>query len=169
MQIAKAMGCTVIGTSRSQDKLNSAKAFTLDHGIVVKEGKFSSSVKEILPVGVDVILELVGGDYLIEDIDCVANQGRIILVGLLAGRKANIDLGKVLSKRLLIKGTHLRARPLAEKILANQILEKNILPLVEAKKIKPVVDKTFSLSDTTEAFKYLASSQSFGKVVITIS
>jgi NADPH:quinone reductase len=168
LQIAKAMSCTVIGTSRTQDKLNSAKALGLDHGILVKEEKFASAVKEILPGGVDVILELVGGNYIVEDIDCCAKQGRIILVGLLAGRNANIDLAKILLKRLLIKGTTLRARPLAEKIFINRILEKNILPLLEANKIKPIIDKTFTLAETAQAFKHLASSSNFGKVVITL-
>ncbi len=168
LQIAKVMGCTVIGSSRSQKKLDKAKALGLDHGILVKEGKFSSALKEILPAGVDVILELIGGDYLIEDIDCSAKNGRIVIVGLLAGRTVNIDLGKVLHKRLLLKGTTLRARPLVEKILVNEMFEKNIVPLIKAKKIRPNIDKIFALADAAKAFQHLASGESFGKVVLTI-
>lgn len=168
LQIAKTLGCTVIGTSRSQNKLDRAKVLGLDFGLIVQDGKFSSQVKEIIANGVDVICELVGGDYLIEDIDCAALEGRIILIGLLGGRTANIDLGKVLSKRLLIKGTTLRARPLEQKIMANKILEKNIVPLLKNKKLKPVIDKTFKLSEATEAFEYLAAGENFGKIVVSV-
>ena len=89
LQIAKAMGCIVIGSSRSKEKLDRAKELGLDQGILVKDGKFSSAIKEILPMGANVILELVGGDYITEDIDCSSIEGRIILVGLLAGRTAS--------------------------------------------------------------------------------
>ena len=166
LQIAKSMGVKVIGTSRTQDKLSKAQTFGLDYPLCVDEQKFASAVKEIFPSGVDVILELIGGDYLIEDIDCAAQKGRIIIVGLLAGRMANIDLGKILSKRLTIKGTTLRARPLAEKILANQILEKNLVPLIEAGKLCPVINEIFPLKEATQALKYLASSKNFGKIIL---
>ena len=166
MQIAQNMGVKVIGTSRSIDKLEKASALGLTHGLCVKEGNFSAAVKEIIPTGVNVVLELVGGDYLIEDIECTAIKGRIILVGLLAGRKANIDLGKVLSKRLLLKGTTLRARSLEEKILANQILENNLVPLINEGKLKPVIDEIFPLKDAQAALKYLSTSANFGKIVL---
>ena len=124
------MGVTVIGTSRSKEKLKKAQAFGLDHGILVEDGQFAAQVTEIYPSGPDVILELVGGNYLLEDILCMAQQGRISLVGMLAGRTVNMDMAKVHSKRLLLKGTTLRARPLAEKVAVNKILEKNLLPLI---------------------------------------
>jgi len=166
LQIAKNMGVTVIGTSRLKEKLKKAQTLGLDHSLCVEDGKFSSVVKEIIPGGVDVVLELVGGDYLLEDIECAALKGRIIVVGLLAGRMTNIDLGKILQKRLLLQGTMLRARPLAEKILANEILEKNIVPLIEAGKLQPMIDEIFPLKEATQALKYLASSKNFGKIVL---
>ncbi len=166
LQIAKNMGVTVIGTSRSKEKLKKAESFGLDYSICIEDGKFSKSVQNIFPAGVNVILELVGGDYLIEDIESAAMKGRIILVGLLAGRMANIDLGKVLSKRLLLKGTTLRARPLAEKILANNILEQNLLSLIAAGKLRPVIDEIFPLKEASQALKYLASNKNFGKIVL---
>ncbi len=166
LQIAKSMGVTVIGTSRSAEKLSKARSLGLDHALHVETGKFSAPVKEISPAGVDVILELVGGDYLIEDIDCAAQKGRIILVGLLAGRKANIDLGKILSKHILLKGTTMRSRPLAEKILANQILEKNLSPLIESGQLVPVINEIFPLKEARQALKYLATGANFGKIVL---
>lgn len=167
LQIAKNMGVTVIGSSRSKEKAKKAQAFGLDHVVVVEGGKFASFVKDIYPPGPDVVLELVGGDYVIEDINCVAPKGRIILVGLLAGRSANLDLAKILAKRLIIKGTTLRARPLVEKILANQILEKNLVPLFQAGKLRPVIDRVFPLQNAAEAINYLDSGAAFGKVVLT--
>ncbi len=167
LQIAKNMGVTVIGSSRTKEKLSKAQSFGLDHSLCVEGGRFSAPVKEICPSGVNVVLELVGGDYFNEDIESAAVQGRIILVGLLAGRTTNIDLGKILTKRLLVKGTTLRARPLAEKILANQILEKNLVPLIEAGKLQPIIDEIFPLKEATQALEYLASNKSFGKIVLT--
>ncbi len=167
LQIAKNIGVTVIGTSRSKEKLKKAQALGLDHGILVEDGKFAAAVNKIYPAGPDVILELVGGDYFVEDISCAARQGRISLVGLLAGRGVNIDLAKIHSKRLLVRGTTLRARPLAEKIMVNRILADNITPLLAIGKLKAVVDQVFSLNDVQEAFKHLDSGSSFGKVVLT--
>jgi len=167
LQIAKHMGVTVIGTSRSKEKLKQAESFVLDHKILVEGGKFASQVKESYPAGPDVILELVGGDYLVEDINCAAQQGRIILVGLLAGKSANLDLAKMLHKRLLIKGTTLRARPLAEKILANQILEKHLVPLFQTGQLRPVIDQVYPLKDAAAAIKHLDSGNVFGKVVLS--
>ena len=167
LQIAKHMGVTVIGSSRSKEKLKQTDVFALDHKIFVEDGKFALKIKEVYPAGPDVIFELVGGDYLAEDINCAAPQGRIILVGLLAGRSANLDLVKILTKRLLIKGTTLRSRPLAEKIQANQILENNLVPLFQSGKLRPVIDQIFSLKDAAAAIKHLDSGNVFGKVVLT--
>ena len=128
---------------------------------------FAPLIKEIYPNGPDVILELVGGDYLMEDIDCVAQKGRIIVVGLLAGRTVSIDLTRVLTKRLTIKGTMLRARPLAEKILANQILAKHLAPLFRTGNLKPVIEQTFSLKDAAHAIKHLDNGKVFGKIILT--
>jgi NADPH:quinone reductase len=166
LQIAKHIGVTVIGTSRSKDKLKQAEAFGLDHKILVEDNKFAAQVKGICPSGPNVILELVGGDYIVEDIECIASQGRIVLVGLLAGRSANLDLGTILAKRLLIRGTTLRRRPLAEKILANQLLEKNLVPLFQSGKLRPVIDQVFPLKDAAAAVQYLDSGKVFGKVVL---
>jgi NADPH:quinone reductase-like Zn-dependent oxidoreductase len=153
------MGATVIGTSRSKEKLKQAEALGLDHRILIEDGKFASQVKEIYPTGPDVILELVGGDYIVEDVNCAALKARIILVGLLAG--------KVLMKRLLIKGTTLRARPLAEKIIANQILEKHLVPLFQTGQLKSVIAEVFALKDAEAAITRLDSSKVFGKIVLT--
>jgi NADPH:quinone reductase-like Zn-dependent oxidoreductase len=112
-----------------------------------------------------VIVELVGGGYVAEDLKCVASQGRIVLVGLTGGRKAEIDLGLVLQKRARIIGTVLRSRPALEKISATRLFAERILPLF-SKGITPDLDRAFPAAEVTDAYAYLASNASFGKVVL---
>jgi putative PIG3 family NAD(P)H quinone oxidoreductase len=170
LQIARLLGNTVIGTARSEDKIESARKYGLDHGIVVRDGKFADQVQAISGGhGADVVLELVGGSYVGEDVLCAALKGRIIVVGLVAGLHSEVDFGRVLRKRLTLKGTTLRARPLEEKILAARLLQKEIVPLFEQGLLKPVVDKVFPLSAAAEAHELMDKNQNFGKLVLEIS
>ena len=169
VQICRALGARSVGTSRTKDKIDRAMELGLHRGIVIEKGDFSDEVKTIVgDQGVDVVLELIGGNYVVEDLECVANQGRIILVGLLAGAKAELSLQRILSKRLMIKGTTLRARPLEEKIVAAQLLSKQIAPLLENGELKPIIDKVFDLDDVVEAHRYVEQNDSFGKVVLNL-
>jgi NADPH:quinone reductase-like Zn-dependent oxidoreductase len=118
--------------------------------------------------GPDVILELVGGAYVIEDVRCVAPQGRIVVVGLMAGARAEVDLALLLSKRLTIHGTVLRSRPLEEKIAVAQVLQRHIVPLVASGALRAVVDRTLPVSQASVAHAYVASNEGFGKVVLTL-
>jgi NADPH2:quinone reductase len=111
---------------------------------------------------------MVGGNYLLEDVRCTAKQGRIIVVGLLAGKKASLDLGQLLSKRLTITGTTLRSRPLEDKIYAMRVFSRSIVPLILAGKVRPVIDKVFKLEEAGLAHEYLESNESFGKVVLSV-
>jgi NADPH:quinone reductase len=167
IQIARAIGATTIGTARTADKLEKAKAFGLDFGIMVQEGTFAEEVKKICD-GVDVIVELVGGKYLSEDLICASSRARIILIGLLAGNAINIDLTKVLGKRLQIIGTMLRARPLEEKIMVTNTFEKHLVPLFAKGILRPVVDEIFPLAEASQAQAYLETHKTFGKVILTI-
>lgn len=168
LQIADAIGANAVGTTRNEEKLRQARELGLNCGVVAKEGRFAEAVLEHFPHGVNVVLELVGGDYVSEDLDCIATRGRIILVGLLAGRSVDLDLGKVLRKRACIQGTTLRARPLEEKILAGKVLAENIVPLLESGKLRPSIDQVFPLKDAAEAHRYLESNESFGKVILKV-
>jgi NADPH2:quinone reductase len=169
VQIARALGCTVIGTSRTPDKLEKCKAIGLDHGIVATNSKFADAVLEYTNgEGVDVVLDLVGGAYVPETINAAAKRGRIVLVGLTAGAVAEINLGLVLRKRLEIIGTVLRSRPLEEKIEAARMLERTITPWLERGVVKPVVDRIFPLEQAADAHRYVASNESFGKVLLDL-
>lgn len=161
IQLARAIGCTVVGTARTADKLERCKALGLDVGVVAEQGKFADKVPA--PA---VILELIGGDYFAEDLRCIQLKGRIVLVGLLAGGKTETDLGAILRKRVRVIGTMLRARPLEEKIAAMRVFEEQVVPLLARGAIKPVIDRVFPLAEAGKAHEHMASNQGFGKIVL---
>jgi len=167
LQMAKASGATVLGTSRTKDKLERCDEFGLDHGIVTRDGQFVESVLTFTGAkGVDVILDLVGGPYLEQNLTCLATKGRLMLVGLTAGRTAKFDLGMALSRRLKIIGTALRTRSLEEKSDAVRLFEKEVVPLLANGRVRPNVDRVFPASEVRAAHKYLESNKSFGKVIL---
>lgn len=173
VQIARAIGARPIGTARTPDKLERGKALGLLAGLVpTGEGNapaFAAAVRAANGGrGVDVVLDLVGGAYTSESLDAMADKGRLVLVGLMAGARADVDLGLVLRRRLRILGTVLRARPLEEKILAAQVLAHRIAPLVADGKLCAVVDRTFPLEEAMEAQRYMASNAGFGKTILTV-
>jgi putative PIG3 family NAD(P)H quinone oxidoreductase len=169
VQIAKAIGAITFGTTRTEEKLKRVYDLGLNHGIVCPDGKFSDKVMQITrKAGVNVIFDLNGGDYVAEDLKCLAIKGRIVVVGLVAGAKVELDLARLLRGRFEIRGTSLRSRPLEEKIAAAQLLSKNLVPLIEQGKIKPIIDKVFPLEKMGEAHALLESNSTFGKIVVTI-
>ena len=163
VQLGRALGATVVGTARGQDKLDQARPLGLDAGVVVEGGRFADRVPPP-----DVVIELVGGAYLAEDLRCLRPLGRIVLVGLLAGAKAEIDLGLVLRKRARIFGTVLRARPLEEKIAAMRAFETQVVPLLARGVVRPIVDRVFPLADAAKAHEHMASNAGFGKIVLRV-
>ena len=164
VQLGRALGATVVGTARQQDKLDRARSLGLDAGFVVGgDGKFADRVP-----APDVVIELVGGAYIAEDLRCVRPLGRIVLVGLLAGARAEIDLGLVLRKRARIFGTVLRARPLEEKIAAMRAFEVQVVPLLARGVLKPIVDRVLPLADAARAHEHMASNAGFGKIVLRV-
>ena len=168
LQLAKAKGCRTFGTSRTKDKLDKCAEFDLDVPILVdKDAKFSETIKaETSGEGVNVILDLVGGSYFGENLSSIAVKGRLMLVGLTGGRSAQFELGSALYKRITIKGTVLRGRSIAEKAEAVREFAADVVPLLANGQIRPNLDKTFSADKACDAYKYLASNESFGKVVL---
>jgi NADPH:quinone reductase len=170
IQIANAIGATPVGTTRTLAKLDKGKDYGLEHSIVAKDGKFADEVLRMTNGrGVDVVLELAGGIYLKEDLICTAPRARIMIVGLLSGSNTEIDFGMVLYKRLELRGTTLRMRPLEEKMATARAFEKHVIPLFERGLLKPVVDKVMKLSEAPAAHAYLQEHSSFGKVVLTVN
>jgi putative PIG3 family NAD(P)H quinone oxidoreductase len=167
IQLAHLSGARSIGTARSADKLERAKKLGLDHGITVTGPAFASEVKRLTGGrGVDVVLELVGGDYLREDLASVASESRIILVGLMAGASVTVDLGAVLRQRVLLRGTVLRTRPLEQKLDAMQGFARHVVPLLANGALRPIVDRVLPLAEAAAAHSYVEQNQSFGKVIL---
>jgi putative PIG3 family NAD(P)H quinone oxidoreductase len=175
IQIARVIGARAIGTARSEDKLARARALGLAEAIVpdVSAGPRAPRFAEAARAatggrGVDVVLELVGGDYVPESLASLGEKGRLVLVGLLAGAHVGIDLGLVLRRRLRIFGTVMRARPLEEKIAAALVLARNLGPLFASKALVPVVDRVLPLAEAGEAHRLVGDGAVFGKVVLEI-
>ncbi len=169
VQIARAIGAETLGTSRSAAKLEPARALGLDYGIIVSDkAEFAQQVLLRASGGVDVVLELVGGGYVAEDLRCVALRGRIMVVGTIAGARADLDLGTLLRRRVELRGTVLRSRPLEERIATMQLFARHLVPLLAKGVLRPVVDRTFALPAAGEAHAYVASNEGFGKVVLEI-
>jgi putative PIG3 family NAD(P)H quinone oxidoreductase len=164
VQLGRALGVFVIGTARTADKLERATALGLSAGVVPQGGKFADAVKKHGEPAV--VLELIGGAYLDEDIRTVQVLGRIVLVGLLAGGRSELDLGGILRKRIRIFGTVLRARPLEEKIAAMRSFEAHVVPLFSRGLIAPVIDTVMDLDQAAAAHERMASNAGFGKIVL---
>ncbi|MDB4940753.1 MAG: Quinone oxidoreductase [Labilithrix sp.] len=172
VQIAKAIGARSIGTARTEGKLARARELGMHEGLVPEQQSqgpaFAARVKELTGgAGADVVLDLVGGGYTPESLACLSEKGRLVLVGLLAGTRAEIDLALFLRRRSRMLGTMLRARPLEEKILAAQLLDHRMAPLFAAGQLAAVVDRVLPLGQAAEAHAYMASSEGFGKIVLT--
>jgi putative PIG3 family NAD(P)H quinone oxidoreductase len=168
LQMAKARGATVIGTSRTAEKLEKCREFGLDLGIVTgKPPQFASEVREFTSGrGADVVLDLVGAAYFAENLEALAPKGRLMLVGLTAGSTAEFNLAIALYKRLKIIGTALRGRTLEEKAAASRAFEREMASLLPKGTLKPNIDKVFSFNDIRAAHEHLESNDSFGKVVL---
>ncbi len=167
LQIAKVVGASVIGTSRTDEKLDKCARFGLDLAIATPEPVFADAVLEKTGGrGVDVILDLVGAAYFEQNLTSLATKGRLVLVGLTSGRTAEFNLGIALQKRATIIGTTLRGRSNAEKADATQRFADDVLPMLASGTVVPNVDRVYPIEDVVAAYNYLKSNESFGKVVM---
>ncbi|HEX9106797.1 MAG TPA: zinc-binding dehydrogenase, partial [Longimicrobiales bacterium] len=168
LQLAKAVGARVLGTGRGAGKLEAARELGLDAAVQVGAGQdwTEAVLRETGGRGVDAILDLVGGDYLRGNIRVLAPRGRLIIVGLVAGRCAELDMGGVLSKRLRIMGTALRSRTPAEKAATTAAFAADVLPLLAQGKVRPILDMTFPPQEAARAHERMEANENFGKIVI---
>lgn len=163
LQLAKAAGAVVAGTSRTPAKLERAAAYGLDRAVLVS-GAFEPG-PELLGWP-DLILDLVGGSYLEGNLKCVAPKGRILVVGLTGGRDGRLDLGALLAKRVTMVGTVLRSRSGEEKATLTQAFRQRVLPQFERGELRPVLDQVFAARDAAEGHRYVEANQNFGSVVL---
>ncbi|MEO7097182.1 MAG: NAD(P)H-quinone oxidoreductase [Polyangiales bacterium] len=168
VQLGRALGCFVIGTARTADKLERAKPLGLGAGVLADGARFADGVRAHDAAGAAVVLELVGGAYLDEDLRCTRPLGKIVLVGLMAGTRHEIDLALILRKRLRVMGTMLRARPLEEKISVMRTFEAQVVPLLARGLVAPVIDVVLPLDDAAKGHERMASNASFGKIVLRV-
>jgi NADPH2:quinone reductase len=172
IQLARAGGATVFGTSRTAEKLERARGFGLDEAVAVGEDPmiFAKAVREwTADAGVEVILDLVGGSYLAANLYALAMRGRLMLVGTTGGATAPLDLGVMMGKRLRMTGTFLRARTNEEKARATRLFAVQVLPLLSRGIVRPVIDKVYEMDEVRAAHERLESNESFGKIVLKIT
>jgi NADPH2:quinone reductase len=168
IQLAAARGATVIATAGTDEKCRRIEG--LAPGVTAINYRTDDFVEAVKALshgrGVDVILDVVGGDYTARNLACLARDGRLVQIGLMGGAIATIPLGPILLRRLTITGSTLRIRTREEKGAIAAALAREVWPLIEAGGIRPIVDRTFPLADAADAHRALESGQVFGKVVL---
>lgn len=172
IQLARATGAIVYGTSRTAEKLDRARGFGLDEGVAVGQDPmiFAEAVREWTSgAGVEVILDLVGGSYFAANLEALGLKGRLLLVGTTAGASAALNFGVVMRKRLRFTGTMLRARSLEEKAHATNRFAAHVVPLLKREKVRPVIDKIYPMDEVRAAHERLESNASFGKIVLKVA
>ena len=171
VQVARALGAPVFGTARTPEKLDRAREYGMDEGTVAGAdlGAVTSAARAWSDGrGVDVVIDLVGGAYVPAGIAALRLKGRLVLVGLVAGRETTVSLGEILSKRLTIRGTALRSRTIAEKAEATRLFARDVLPHLASGAIKPVIDRVLPLERIREAHEAMQRDETFGKIVLLV-
>jgi NADPH:quinone reductase len=168
VQLAVATGARVFATAGTDEKCDAIRTLGAERAINYHREDFAEVVRAETD-GIDVILDIVGGDYLQRNLDSLRLNGRLIQVGLLGGAKAQVNLSSILQKRLTLTGSTLRVRSPAEKGVIAAALEKNVWPLIEAGRVRPVVGATFALEHAADAHRALEAAHLVGKVVLHVT
>jgi len=169
IQMAKAAGAKVIATAGSDAKCQRMRELGADVVVNYKSEDFVAAAKTATAgKGVDVILDMVGGDYIEKDIAAAAEDGRIVFIAFLGGAEAKVNFARVMMKRLTLTGSTLRARTAAVKAGFARAVEANIWPLIEAGRIKPVLDSTWPLAQAGEAHRRMEQGQHIGKIILVV-
>ncbi len=170
IQLAAALGHRVFATAGSADKCRACEALGAQRGIDYRTEDFVAVVKQATGGrGVDVVLDMVAGDYVAREIDCLADDGRLLIIANLGGSKAQVDVGQVLRRRLTVTGSTLRPRSVEFKAAIARRLQAVVWPLIEAGRIKPMVYRRFALGDAAAAHGLMESSTHIGKIVLDVA
>jgi len=169
IQLAKAFGAKVIVTTGSKEKCAFCLQLGADAAINYKEQDFVGAIKQLTDnKGVDIILDMIGGDYLPRNLACMADEARLVQIALQRGIKAELNLLPIMLKRLTLTGSTLRARDDHFKAAIAAELGNKVWPLLASGQIKPVIDSTFALSDAAKAHQLMESSRHIGKIILTV-
>ena len=167
-QMAKALGPMVLVTAGSDDKCDACLALGADHAINYKTSDFAEEVKKLTAgQGVHVILDMVAGSYVAREVECLAEDGRLVIIAVQGGVKAEFNAGLVLRKRLTVTGSTLRPRSIEFKAAIAAALRDKVWPLIASGAIKPVIHSTFAAADAAQAHALMESNQHIGKIVLT--
>lgn len=167
VQLARAAGATTLGTSRTTGKLSKASDLRLDHPILADEDDWVDRVLEATGgKGVNAVLDLVGGAYTANSLRVLSVKGRVMVVGLVAGREATVDLRLLLSKRARLFGTVLRSRPIEEKIDLARTFATAVVPLFSNGKLRPVIDQVLPFDRVADGHRLMEANDTFGKLVL---
>jgi NADPH:quinone reductase len=168
IQMAKAVGARVVVTAGSDDKCHSCLALGADHAINYRTQDFVAETLRVTGgIGADVVLDMVAGDYVAREIECLAEDGRLAIIATQGGNNSQINTGLVLRKRLTITGSTLRPRSVAYKTALAQELRNKVWPLVESGAIKPVIHQVFAAERAADAHTLMESSTHVGKIVLS--
>ncbi|MBV7427691.1 MULTISPECIES: NAD(P)H-quinone oxidoreductase [unclassified Acidovorax] len=168
IQLARAFGATVIATAGSDDKCAACLQLGAHHAINYKTQDFVAEAKRITQAkGVDVVLDMVAGDYVAREVECGAEDGRIVIIAVQGGVKSDFNAGLVLRRRLTITGSTLRPRPVAFKGAIARALREHVWPLLAQGRVRPVIHSTFAAADAAKAHALMESNQHIGKIVLT--
>lgn len=169
IQLARAFGARVVATAGTAEKCAACEALGAERAINYRETDFVAAVRSTTGGrGVDVVLDMVAGDYVPRNIEVLAVEGRLVLIALLGGSRATVDLGLVLRRRLTITGSTLRPRTIEQKGAIAWALRQHVWPLVESGVVKPVVHATFPLRDAAGAHRLMESGAHIGKLVLVV-
>jgi NADPH2:quinone reductase len=169
IQMAKATGNRVFATAGSDEKCAACERLGAEKAINYKTQDFAAEIKAATGgKGVNVILDMVGGDYVPRELKCLADDGRLVFIAFLRGHKTELDINEVMRRRLTISGSTLRPRPVEFKGAVARSLREKIWPLIEAGKIRAEIYKTFPLAQAADAHRLMESSQHIGKIVLTV-
>jgi len=169
IQIASALGHRVFATAGSDEKRRACEALGAERGINYKTEDFEAVVKELTDgAGVNVILDMVGGDYLPREIKSLADDGRLVFIAQLGGNRGELDMGQVMRRRLTITGSTLRPRPVSFKAAIAAQLRQHVWPLLEQGRIKPVIHQTFALEQAAQAHAMMEGSSHIGKLMLQL-
>src|SRR5688572_20428501 len=169
IQMAAALGNRVFATAGSDEKCAACVRLGAEKAINYRTQDFAAEIREATGgKGVDVILDMVGGDYVPKELKCLADEGRLVFIAFLRGPKTELDINEVMRRRLTLSGSTLRPRPVEFKGRIAAKLRERIWPLIEAGKIRPQIYKTFPLAQAPEAHRLMESSQHIGKLVLTV-
>jgi putative PIG3 family NAD(P)H quinone oxidoreductase len=169
IQLAQALGSRVFVTVGNNEKVEVCKTLGAEQAINYRESDFVKEIREATHGrGVDVILDMVGGDYVQRNLSLLAMEGRLVQIAFLRGARVELNLAPVMMKRLTLTGSTLRARPVAEKEPIARALREKVWPLLEAGKVRPIIHETFPLQEAAAAHRLMESNRHIGKLVLTV-